>query len=107
MNNIYLNVYKPNSRNLKKAKKIVDNNNVIGLPTETVYGLACQSSSKTAIQKVYGLKQRPLLNPLIIHVDSIDLAEKISVINNDSREIMKEFWPGPVTLILNRKKNNL
>ena len=98
------NVLKESEDSLKKAVLFLKNEKLVAIKTETVYGLACESSSKTAIQKVYSLKQRPLLNPLIIHVDSIDLAEKISVINNDSREIMKEFWPGPVTLILNRKK---
>ena len=98
------NVLKESEDSLKKAVLFLKNEKLVAIKTETVYGLACESSSKTAIQKVYGLKQRPLLNPLIIHVDSIDLAEKISFINNDSREIMKEFWPGPVTLILNKKK---
>ena len=60
------NIYKNSSLNLARAKKILMKNNIIGLPTETVYGLACESSSKTAIQKVYNLKQRPLFNPLII-----------------------------------------
>ena len=101
------NVLKESEDSLKKAVIFLKNEKLVAIKTETVYGLACQSSSKTAIQKVYDLKQRPFLNPLIIHVDSIDLAEKISLINNDSRKIMKEFWPGPLTLILNRKKNNL
>ena len=51
MKNIYLNIYKPNSSNLKKVKKIINNNNVIGLPTETVYGLAGNAYSNDAVKK--------------------------------------------------------
>ena len=53
MKNIYLNICKPNSRNLKKAKKIIDSNNVIGLPTETVYGLAGNAYSNSAVKKKF------------------------------------------------------
>ena len=76
------NVLKESEDSLKKAVLFLKNEKLVSIKTETVYGLACESSSKIAIQKVYDLKQRPLFNPLIIHVDSIDLAEKISVINN-------------------------
>ena len=58
MKNIYLNIYKPNYRNLKKAKKIIDNNSVIGLPTETVYGLAGNAYSKAAVKKIFKLKKK-------------------------------------------------
>ena len=101
------NVINESNDSLKKAVLFLKNEKLVAFKTETVYGLACEASSSKAIKKVYSLKQRPLFNPLIIHVDSIDLAEKISVINDDSRKIMKEFWPGPLTLILTRKKNNL
>ena len=55
MKNIYVNIYKANSRNLEKAKKIIDNNNVIGLPTETVYGLAGNAYSDRSIKKIFKL----------------------------------------------------
>ena len=67
MKNIYLNIYRPNSRNLKKAKKNIDNNNVVGLPTETVYGLAANAYSNIAVKKIFRLKKRSPINPLIIH----------------------------------------
>ena len=56
MKNIYLNIYKPNLTNLKKAKKNIENNNVIGLPTETVYGLAGNAYSDIAVKKIFSLK---------------------------------------------------
>ena len=101
------NVINESQDSLKKAVLFLKNAKLVAIKTETVYGLACESSSSIAIKKVYNLKKRPLFNPLIIHVNSIELAEKISVINDDSRKIMEEFWPGPLTLILTRKKNNL
>ena len=101
------NVINESQDSLKKAVLFLKNAKLVAIKTETVYGLACESSSIIAIKKVYNLKKRPLFNPLIIHVNSIELAEKISVINDDSRKIMEEFWPGPITLILTRKKNNL
>ena len=53
MKNIYLNIYKPNKSNLKKAKKNIENNNVIGLPTETVYGLAANAYSHISVKKMF------------------------------------------------------
>ena len=91
----------------KEAISLLRNENLVALKTETVYGVACDPSSVLAIKKVYELKNRPKFNPLIIHVNSIKLAEKIAFINKDSRLIMEEFWPGPLTLILPRKKNLL
>ena len=79
---------------------------LVALKTETVYGIACDPSSIIAIKKLYELKNRPLYNPLIIHVNSTQLAAKISYIDRDSKLIMKNFWPGPLTLILKKKKTN-
>ena len=71
MNNIYSNIYKPSLFNLKKAKKNIENNNVIALPTETVYGLAGNAYSDRAVKKIFKLKKRPLFNPLIIHFKNL------------------------------------
>ena len=103
MNNIYLNVYKPNSRNLKKAKKIINNNNVIGLPTETVYGLAGNAYSNIAVKKIFKLKKRPPINPLIIHYKKLKDIKNDAILNNSLIKLYKAFCPGPITFIL--KKN--
>ena len=57
MKNIYSNIYKPNSINLKKAKKKIENNDIIGIPTETVYGLAANAYSSKAVKKIFKLKK--------------------------------------------------
>ena len=75
MKNIHLNIHKPNSANLEKAKKIIENNIVIGVPTETVYGLAGNAYSSIAVKKIFRLKKRPSFNPLIIHFKNLE--EKI------------------------------
>ena len=75
MKNIYLNIYKPNKANLKKAKKDIKNNNVVGMPTETVYGLAGSAYSNKSVKKIFTLKKRPLYNPLIVHFKNLKNAK--------------------------------
>jgi L-threonylcarbamoyladenylate synthase len=103
MKNIYLNVYKSNSINLKKAKKNIENNNVIGVPTETVYGLAGNAYSDKSIRKIFILKRRPSYNPLIIHYKNLKQSRKDVIINDSFLKLYKAFCPGPITFIL--KKN--
>ena len=61
MKNIYSNIYKPNLGNLRKAKKNIENNNIIGLPTETVYGLAGNAYSNKSVKKIFILKKKTFL----------------------------------------------
>ncbi len=103
MKNIYLNIYKPNRTNLIKAKKNIENNNVIGIPTETVYGLAGNAYSNKSIKKIFTLKKRPYYNPLIIHFSNLKKLRKDVVLNNTFLKLYKAFCPGPITFIL--KKN--
>ena len=103
MKNIYLNIYQPNLHNLKKAKKFIENNNIIGLPTETVYGLAGNAYSNKSVKKIFNLKKRPLYNPLIIHFKNLKKMRKDALTNNSFLKLYKAFCPGPITFIL--KKN--
>ncbi len=101
------NLLNESSYSIKKAIKYLESNKLVGLKTETVYGVACDPSNIYSIKKLYELKKRPLYNPLIIHVNNISLAKKISYIGKDSKLIIDKFWPGPLTLILRKKKTNL
>ena len=103
MQNIYLNIYKPNSFNLKKAKKYIENCNIIGLPTETVYGLAGNAYSDKSVNKIYSLKKRPRVNPLIIHFKNLKDLKSDVILNSTFVKLYKAFCPGPITFIL--KKN--
>ena len=87
------------------AKNILLSENIVGIPTETVYGLAADASSLTAIQKIYALKNRPMDRTLAlnIHPDwSID--RWCTHIPDYARKLIGKFWPGPLTLILSLKE---
>ena len=106
MKNIYSNIYKPNLANLKKAKKNIDNNNVIGIPTETVYGLAGNAYSNISVKKIFKLKRRPSFNPLIIHFKNLQKLKNDAVFNTDFIKLYKAFCPGPITFVLKKKKKS-
>ena len=100
MKNIYLNIYKPNLVNLKKAKKNLENNNVIGIPTETVYGLAGNAYSNRSVKKIFELKKRPTFNPLIIHFKNLDGLKNDVILNANFKKLYDSFCPGPITFVL-------
>ena len=106
MKNIYSNIYKVNLGNLKKAKKNIENNNIIGMPTETVYGLAGNAYSTKSVKKIFNLKKRPAFNPLIIHFKNLISVKKDVVCTNDFIKLYKAFCPGPITFILKKKKKS-
>ena len=95
-----------NQSNIKKAKKFLDKNYCIGVPTETVYGLAANAYSNSAVKKIFSLKKRPKNNPLIVHYLSIDSLKKDCLINDNFIKLYKKFSPGPITYILELKKNS-
>ena len=103
MKNIYSNIYSFNTKSLKKTIKSLKHGNLAGLPTETVYGLAGNAYSKKAIEKIFKLKNRPKINPLIVHYNSLKDAKKDVVLNKNFNKLYKKFCPGPLTFIL--KKN--
>ena len=92
--------------NIKKAKKYLDKNYCIGVPTETVYGLAANAYSNLAVKKIFSLKKRPKNNPLIVHYLNIDSLKKDCLINDDFIKLYKKFSPGPITYILKLKKDS-
>ncbi len=91
------------SKNCKQAKKIVSTNGIIGLPTETVYGLAGNAFSEEAIDKIYKLKNRPSNNPLIVHISSVNELDKVATdIPELAYKLAHHFWPGPLTMVLKK-----
>ena len=97
---------KINQSNMKKAKKYLDKNYCIGVPSETVYGLAANAYSNIAVKKIFKLKKRPKSNPLIVHYSNIDSLKKDCFINDNFLKLYKKFSPGPITYVLNLKKNS-
>jgi L-threonylcarbamoyladenylate synthase len=97
---------KLNQSNIKKAKKYLNKNNCIGIPTETVYGLAANAYVNLAVKKIFSLKKRPKNNPLIVHYYDIDSLKKDCLINDNFIKLYKKFSPGPITYILKLKKDS-
>ena len=82
------------------AKNIIDGKLVV-FPTETVYGLGANAFNEEAVKKIFIAKNRPQDNPLIVHVNSLEMAQKLTKnINEIEKKLMDTFWPGPLSIIL-------
>ena len=97
---------KINLANIKKAKKLLIKNECVAIPTETVYGLAGNAYSNKACKKIFKLKKRPKNNPLIVHYFNDMALKKDCSYNNHFQKLYKRFCPGPITFILDLKKNS-
>ena len=97
---------KINLTHIKKAKKYLDKNECIAIPTETVYGLAGNAYSDKACKKIFKLKKRPKYNPLIVHYYNYENLMDDCILNKNFFKLYKKFCPGPITFILNLKKKS-
>ena len=97
---------KSNQSNIKKAKKHLNKNYCIGVPTETVYGLAANAYVDSAVKKIFNLKKRPKNNPLIVHYLDINSLKRDCLLNDNFIKLYEKFSPGPITYILKLKKNS-
>lgn len=96
--------YNIDRKELQRAAIILQNNGLVAFPTETVYGLGANALDESASAKIYGAKGRPSDNPLIVHISRMDMVDELARdISQDARQIMEAFWPGPLTVILNKK----
>ena len=77
---------------LNKAKQILEEGGVIGLPTETVYGLAARIDIPSAIEKIFTTKERPFFDPLIVHVSSIEMAKKVTAYWGPASQALAEAF---------------
>ena len=86
------------------AKKLLENGNVVGIPTETVYGLAGDALNIQAILTIFRVKNRPSFDPLIVHTDSLNKLDRfITSIPERASSLATVFWPGPLTLLLPKR----
>ena len=97
---------KTNNSSIKKSIHLLKKNECVGIPTETVYGLAANAYSSKAILKVFKLKRRPRSNPLIVHYHDIKFLKNDCYLNNRFMKLYKLFCPGPITFILKKKPNS-
>ena len=106
MKNIYSNIFKADKNTLRKAIKTLKIKKLIGVPTETVYGLAGNAYSDSAVKKIYKLKGRPFKNPLIIHYHNQNLLKNDVKLDHNFFKLYKNFCPGPITFVLKKNKNS-
>jgi L-threonylcarbamoyladenylate synthase len=93
---------------ITQPAEMLKQNEVIALPTETVYGLAGNAESDEAVAKIFAAKGRPGDNPLIIHIaDEKQLAGFVREVPEQAEKLMEAFWPGPLTLVLDKKEGRL
>jgi L-threonylcarbamoyladenylate synthase len=85
------------------ACRLLREGGLVGMPTETVYGLAADATNGTAVAALYAAKGRPTFNPLISHVTGLDMAASLGRFNPVARELALAFWPGPLTLVVPRR----
>lgn len=92
------------SDSIQEAKALLQNGDVVAIPTETVYGLAANALNATAVAKIFEAKNRPFFDPLIVHVASVEDAEKyVQAIPAPLLRLMQTFSPGPLTVLLKKK----
>ena len=92
------------STDLLKAVELLNNEELVAIPTETVYGLAGNIFSEKAVKAIFETKERPFFNPLIVHIPNIDYLETIvEAIPEKAKLLAEAFWPGPITLVLKKK----
>jgi len=91
----------------ERAVDLLRKGEVVALPTETVYGLAADALNPIAVAKIFEAKERPRFDPLIVHLPDKQWLERVAKIDNRSRaqtkELIAQFWPGPLTLVLDRQ----
>lgn len=90
---------------VNKTIALLNANEVVAIPTETVYGLAGNALNNDAVVKIFEAKNRPFFNPLILHLASIEQIEKYAYLDTISSKLATAFMPGPFTLLLNKKEN--
>ncbi len=103
MKNSYSNIFHFNKKIMRKTIKNLKNGDIVGLPTETVYGLGGNAYKSKSVKRIFKLKGRPIFNPLIVHYYNLDRAINDVEINKNVKILYKKFCPGPVTFILKRK----
>lgn len=95
-------------RDIEHCVSLLARGGVVAIPTETVYGLAADATNEQAVSRVFAIKQRPVNHPLIVHLGKADwLDEWACDIPESARELARAFWPGPLTLVLNRSPDVL
>ncbi|MBN1571543.1 MAG: threonylcarbamoyl-AMP synthase [Acidobacteria bacterium] len=90
------------ARAIEKAARIIRRGGLVAFPTETVYGLGADAQNAQAVARLFEVKARPRLDPVIIHVVDVEMASLYGRFPESASRLMKQFWPGPLTLIVEK-----
>lgn len=90
----------PDEQGITRAVEALGAGRLVGMPTETVYGLAADAANPAAVAQIYAVKGRPEFNPLIAHVATLSAAQAEGRLDERARRLAQAFWPGPLTLIV-------
>lgn len=102
---IKINPNNPEENKIQKAAKIIKNGGLVAFPTETVYGLGANVFNTNALKKIFKAKCRPFDDPLIVHIaDKNDIFKLAKRIPNKTLKLINKFWPGPLTIIVEKSK---
>ena len=92
-------ILKSNSKNIIYASELLKKNKIVGIPTETVYGLGGRADNDNAVRRIFDIKNRPFNNPLILHYKSSDCALNDIFYDERAKELAEKFWPGALTIV--------
>ncbi len=96
-------VLKPTEEAIKKAVEIIKDGGVVGIPTETVYGLGANAYDEEAVTRVFEAKGRPSDNPMIVHVASVEeIYPLVKSFPEKAKSLAEKYWPGPLTIIMEK-----
>ena len=95
----------PDAAGIARVVAILRLGGLVALPTETVYGLAARADGEAAVARIFAAKSRPSFNPLIVHVASFAQADRLAVFSDQAQELAAAYWPGPLTLVLPRRRD--
>ncbi|HEY1258070.1 MAG TPA: L-threonylcarbamoyladenylate synthase [Stellaceae bacterium] len=91
---------------IAKAAALLRAGRLVAFPTETVYGLGGDATNDRAVAEIFAAKDRPRFNPLIVHIPGLEEAEPLAVFDRRAGRIARQFWPGPLSLVLPRRNDS-
>ena len=92
-----------NQGDIEQAAKLLAAGEVVAVPTETVYGLAADALNQPSVRRIFEIKGRPLIDPLIVHVAAWEMVENLTQTTARAKRLAECFWPGPLTMVLRKK----
>lgn len=103
---ITIRLFEANLASIATSVELLSTGRLVAVPTETVYGLAADGENESAVAAIYAAKGRPAFNPLIVHVDSMAMAQRYGIFGGIAATLAEVFWPNALTLVVERHKNS-